>query len=251
MKIRKIIAILVAMVVVLVVVLGVVMFIRNRTAPANDFEYRYNEELEGIEITNYIGDSKRVIIPETIGGFPVVSISSIHGQYIVDERNDIQHGIDEIDREIEKIKREKEELERDIKELENVPCLLRDEEFKRRLEEVSKRIEEINEKNEEVEEKLIELRERLSWLEVYALKEMFRIGGVFDDTVTYVHLPNSIINIGSFTFFKCTALKNITLPKNNIIEICEFAFYGCDSLSEKALISIREINPNAALTALF
>ena len=39
-----------------------------------DFEYKYNTELDGIEITKYTGSEKEVLIPEIIEGKPVKSI---------------------------------------------------------------------------------------------------------------------------------------------------------------------------------
>ena len=42
--------------------------------PVSDFEYRYDAELGGIEITKYVGDLVKVRIPGKIEGEPVVSI---------------------------------------------------------------------------------------------------------------------------------------------------------------------------------
>lgn len=44
-------------------------------ASASDFEYKYNAELGGIEITKYIGKGGDVVIPSTIEGKKVVKIS--------------------------------------------------------------------------------------------------------------------------------------------------------------------------------
>lgn len=44
------------------------------TKICGDYEYQYNEEYSGIEIVKYNGDDKKVIVPETIGGFPVTVI---------------------------------------------------------------------------------------------------------------------------------------------------------------------------------
>ena len=45
-------------------------------SPASDFEYKYNSELGGIEITKYIGNKSVVNIPEKINGKKVVKIGA-------------------------------------------------------------------------------------------------------------------------------------------------------------------------------
>lgn len=39
-----------------------------------DYKYQYNEEYEGIEILEYTGEEKKIIVPETIEGIPVTVI---------------------------------------------------------------------------------------------------------------------------------------------------------------------------------
>ncbi|MCL2677927.1 MAG: leucine-rich repeat domain-containing protein [Clostridiales bacterium] len=46
--------------------------------PASGFEYRYDEELGGMVITKYKGDSNKVRIPEKIKGKPVVAIGGYY-----------------------------------------------------------------------------------------------------------------------------------------------------------------------------
>ena len=45
-----------------------------KETPASDFKYNYNASINGIEITEYIGFSTKVHIPEKIEGEPVVKI---------------------------------------------------------------------------------------------------------------------------------------------------------------------------------
>lgn len=45
--------------------------------PASDFEYKYNAELGGVEITKYTGTLIKVRIPDKIEGEPVVSINGV------------------------------------------------------------------------------------------------------------------------------------------------------------------------------
>ena len=42
--------------------------------PASDFKYNYNASINGVEITEYIGSSGKVRIPEKIEGDPVIKI---------------------------------------------------------------------------------------------------------------------------------------------------------------------------------
>ncbi|MCL2002689.1 MAG: leucine-rich repeat domain-containing protein [Oscillospiraceae bacterium] len=50
---------------------------RDPETPASDFEYAYDAALGGVEITEYIGSSIKVRIPEKIEGEPVVGIEAI------------------------------------------------------------------------------------------------------------------------------------------------------------------------------
>jgi hypothetical protein len=63
-----------AVVVVCAVVLSLTACGGSGGDPVSDFEYRYNAELGGIEITKYVGDLIKVRIPGKIEGEPVVSI---------------------------------------------------------------------------------------------------------------------------------------------------------------------------------
>jgi hypothetical protein len=72
MKIMKIAAVLVAV----VVLMGMVGCGGESGDPASDFEYRYSVNLDGVEITKYIGTSIKVNIPAKIEGEPVVAIGA-------------------------------------------------------------------------------------------------------------------------------------------------------------------------------
>ena len=49
-------------------------------------------------------------------------------------------------------------------------------------------------------------------------------------------IPSGVKNVGSYTFFGCTALTEITLPAG-VTSIGEYAFSDCDSLTEIAIPS--------------
>jgi len=51
----------------------------GKAAPASDFTYNLNEARDGVIIGGYTGNGGRVVIPETIEGFPVVELG--HGAF--------------------------------------------------------------------------------------------------------------------------------------------------------------------------
>lgn len=56
----------------------------------------------------------------------------------------------------------------------------------------------------------------------------------YETTITHVSLGNSVTNIGSYAFYGCSNLKNITIP-STLESVGSYAFYGCSNLKNITL----------------
>lgn len=76
------------MLVIAMVVLCMAMAITASATNESDFTYTFSDETEGVIITGYVGDGGDVVIPDYLGGYPVIEIGDEAFSTVTGNEND-------------------------------------------------------------------------------------------------------------------------------------------------------------------
>jgi hypothetical protein len=183
--------------------------------PASDFEYVNNADLDGVEITRYIGTAERVRIPTAIEGHPVVSIGDYALQYSLFVELQIPDSVTNIG-------------DFAISQCRELSSII------------------IPDNVTNIGVGAFSLCTGLT--NVTIGKSVTKIGNsAFDSCtgLTSVVIPDSVTMIGSSVFQDCTGLTNVTIG-NGLTSISESAFRGCTGLTSIVIPdSVTSIGYNA------
>lgn len=197
----------------------------EETYTTSDFVYRYDEELGGIVIKEYLGKDADVVIPQTIGDSPVVEIG-----YQAFNRNDnitsvtISDGVVSIDTSAfgscdnltditipGSVTSIGSSAFHDCDNLKNIT--------------ISDGVASIGNYafRKCISLESIELPDSITLIE---------FGAFYDcENLTDIRIPDGVTSIEKYTFQNCSSLTDITIP-DSVTAIREYAFYGCENLTD-------------------
>ena len=168
--------------------------------PISKFEYEYDAKMEGMRITNYLGQSPKVRVPNIIEGEPVVAVNTGDVQITHLYLPDTVHEVNCVEEFLKYV---------------NIPSS---------YDERSRTGDILTFWADNIESVYLN----------YGVTEITH--GEFDGCVnlTTISIPNTVTEIGDYAFSNCSGLSSITIP-NGVKKIGEWSFQECTNLTNITL----------------